>query len=299
MRDEDRELVRELRRIGTKPCLAMAAFFEEADADPERVLARAREARLRVPEVVSGDAMEPLLEEARAIARELLQDAADKAETARALAARGAIDELVEAGEAFLYDGDVASARSAFASAVERTEAAYGTRSRELVVPLMGLARASGETSRPEELAIQRRALSIAEETLAPDDILLAECLQAFGVSTWGAGEPDVAAGLLARSLEVTKRAGADPSPYLAPLVGALVDAKRPADALPHARELLRLEGGGESLDLTTLFVVGQALLEAGARAEARAVLTRFLSVYGEGGNPAIVDQVRRWLDDD
>ena len=67
-------------------------------------------------------------------------------------------------------------------------------------------------------------------------------------------------------------------------------------DALPHARELLRLEEASSAADLTTLFIVGQCLRDAGAIDEARAVLERFLVAFGEDGNPTIRDEVRGWL---
>jgi hypothetical protein len=92
------------------------------------------------------------------------------------------------------------------------------------------------------------------------------------------------------------RRAGGDAHGYLGPLVGALIDAKRPTDALPHARELLRLEETSSAADLTTLFIVGQCFRDAGAIEEARAVLERFLVAFGDDGNPTIRDEVRGWL---
>jgi tetratricopeptide (TPR) repeat protein len=166
----------------------------------------------------------------------------------------------------------------------------------------MGLARAAGENNATaceqmeRELEVQKRALSIAEAALPDDDLLLAECLHAHGVSVWASGEPARAVELLVRALDVVRRGGGDAHGYLGPLVGALLDAKRALDALPHARELLRLEDASSPADLTTLFVVGQCFRDAGATEEARAVLERFLEAFGEEGNPAIRDDVRRWL---
>ena len=61
-------------------------------------------------------------------------------------------------------------------------------------------------------------------------------------MTVWASGEPARAVELLVRALDVVRRGGGDAHGYLGPLVGALLDAKRAADALPHARELLRLE---------------------------------------------------------
>ena len=305
MRDDDRNLVEALRRIGSKPCLAIASFFEEADEHPEKVMEKAREMEARLPEAMMD--LDALLENARAIAQDLLADAEQKAARLEALKAAGTVDALVEHAERLLYEGEVAEAKVAFAEAVERTEAAFGPEARELVVPLMGLARSSGQAaggpgatpgagSMDEELALQRRAVAIAEATMKPNDLLLAEVVHAYGVSTWASGDATAAIVLLRKSLEVAERAGADKAPFLAPLIGALLDAKRAPEALPHARELLALEEGGAETDLTTLFVVGQAFRDGGAFAEARIVLERFLESYGEGGNPAIRDEVRGWL---
>jgi len=302
MRDDDQQLVSELKKIGDKPCLAMAHFFEEAERDPERVVARARQAE-GLPESMT--TLDALLENARAIARELVAEAAQKAE--RRLAAQrtdASIDAIIEDAERLLYEGDFAAAKAGFANAVTKTEEAFGASSQALVVPLMGLARASGgETGRSgpaldDELGIQRRALGIAEATLADDDMLLAECLHAHGVSTWASGDASKAVELLKRSVDVVTRAGAeDKGAFLAPLVGALLDAKRPEDALPYARELLAAAEGGGETDLTTLFVVGQAFRDAGAHEEARAVLERFLAGYaGDGQSGEIRDLVRGWL---
>jgi tetratricopeptide (TPR) repeat protein len=213
-----------------------------------------------------------------------------------------ALSALVEDGESHLYDGNYAVARRIFEEAVAHAEKEHGTDAKELIVPLMGLARASGENNATacaqmeRELEVQKRALSIAEASLPDDDLLLAECLHAHGVSVWANGEPARAVELLVRALDVVRRGGGDAHGYLGPLVGALLDAKRPADALPHARELLRLEDASSPADLTTLFVVGQCFRDAGATEEARAVLERFLEAFGEEGNPAIRDEVRRWL---
>lgn len=300
MRDDDRILVGELRKIGSKPCLAIASFFEEADEHPEKVMEKAREMESRLPEAMMD--MDALLENARAIAKDLLADAEQKAARLEALKAAGTVDALVEHAERLLYEGEFADAKAAFAEAVERTEAAFGPEARELVVPLMGLARASGQenggpgSKMEEELALQKRAVQIAEATLKPNDLLLAEVVHSHGVSTWASGDSTGAIELLRKSLEVAERAASDKAPFIPPLIGALLDAKRSPEALPLARELLRLEESGTETDLTTLFVVGQALRDAGAWAEARTVLERFLEAYGEGGNPAIKEEVRGWL---
>ncbi|MDB5212689.1 MAG: Serine/threonine protein kinase [Myxococcaceae bacterium] len=213
-----------------------------------------------------------------------------------------ALSALVEDGEGLLYDGDYAGARRIFEEAVAQAEAAHGEQAKEMIVPLMGLARASGENNAQacaqmeRELAVQRRALAIAETALPSDDPLLAECLHAHGVSVWANGEPARAVELLLRALDVMRRAGGDAHGYLGPLVGALLDAKRSLDALPHARELLRLEEASSPADLTTLFIVGQCFRDAGATEEARVVLERFLVAFGDDGNPAIRDEVRGWL---
>ena len=146
------------------------------------------------------------------------------------------------------------------------------------------------------ELEVQRRAVAIAEATLPADDLLLAECLHAHGVSVWANGQPAPAVELLLRALDVVRSAGGDVHGYLEPLVGALLDAKRAVDALPHAREQLRLETASAPADLTTLFIVGQCFRDAGATEEARTVFARFLSTFGADGNPAIRDEVRGWL---
>lgn len=295
MRDEDRKMVEELRRIGGKPCLAMATFFEEAERSPETVMAKAADLSANLPEPITD--VEGLLEVARSIAKDLIADAAEKAARREALKTMETVDGLVEAAERMLYEGDFEGAREGFAAAVTKIEATFGMESKELIPPLMGLARANGQAKLDDELTLQRRAVKIAEETLSEKDVMRAEVLHAHGVSTWATGDANAGAELLERALVIAKRAGVDAAPFLAPLVGALLDAKRAGDALPHARELLRLEsGGGTPADLTTLFVVGQALREAGAHDEARAVLTRFLDAYGESGNPEIRDQVRSWI---
>jgi len=213
-----------------------------------------------------------------------------------------ALTDLVEDGEGLLYDGDYAGARRIFEAAVARAEAVHGERAKEMIVPLMGLARASGENNATacaqmeRELEVQRRALAIAESALPGDDPLLAECLHAHGVSVWANGEPARAVELLLRALDIVQRVGGDAHGYLGPLVGALLDAKRATDALPHARALLRLEDGSSPADLTTLFIVGQCFRDAGATEEARVVLERFLVAFGEDGNPTIRDEVRGWL---
>jgi len=213
-----------------------------------------------------------------------------------------AISALVEDGERQLADGDYSGARRIFEEAVAQAELTHGDRAKQLIVPLMGLARAAGENNAAacaqmeRELEVQRRALRIAEAALADDDPLLAECLHAHGVSVWASGHPARAVELLGRALEVVRRADCDAHGYLGPLVGALLDAKRSADALPHARELLRLEETSSPADLTTLFIVGQCFRNAGATEEARVVLERFLTAFGEEGNPTIRDEVRAWL---
>lgn len=213
-----------------------------------------------------------------------------------------ALSALVEEGESKLYDRDYGGARVVFEQAVAEAERAHGVDAKELIVPLMGLARASGEDNAmaceqmEREIDVQRRALAIAEAALPPDDLLLAEVLHAHGVSVWASGEPSRAVTLLERALEIVRRAQADEHGYLGPLVGALLDAKRPADALPHARELLRLEDASSPADLTTLFIVGQSFRDAGATQEAKAVFERFLVAFGDEGNPVIRDEVRSWL---
>lgn len=213
-----------------------------------------------------------------------------------------ALSGLVDDGESKLYDGDYPGARRVFEEAVVVAERAHGKAAKELIVPLMGLARASGENNATacepmeRELEVQRRALTIAEAALPADDPLLAEVLHAHGVSVWASGEPSRAVELLVRALEVVGKAGGDAHGYLGPLVGALLDAKRAADALPHARELLRLEDASSPADLTTLFIVGQCFRDAGATQEAKAVFERFLVAFGDEGNPVIRDEVTSWL---
>jgi tetratricopeptide (TPR) repeat protein len=213
-----------------------------------------------------------------------------------------ALSNLVEDGESKLTAADYAGARRVFEEAVAEGERSHGARAKELIVPLMGLARASGENhataceQMERELEVQKRALTIAEESLPADDPLLAECLHAHGVSVWASGEPSRAVALLERALDVVGRAGGDAHGYLGPLVGALLDAKRAAEALPHARELLRLEDAGSAADLTTLFIIGQCFRDAGATQEARTVLERFLVALGEDGNADIRDEVKAWL---
>lgn len=213
-----------------------------------------------------------------------------------------ALAALVEEGEVLLHATDYAGARKLFEQAVRNAEQAHGSAAKELIVPLMGLARASGENNAAacnemdRELEVQRRALAIAEAALPGDDPLLAEVLHAHGVSVWASGHPAPAVELLVRALEVARTAGGDAHGYLGPLVGALLDARRWAEALPHARELIRLEDAGSHADLTTLFIVGQCFRDAGANEEARAVFVRFLEAFGEDGNAAIKDEVRSWL---
>jgi tetratricopeptide (TPR) repeat protein len=213
-----------------------------------------------------------------------------------------AISALVEDGEVRLADGDYAGARRIFEEAVAQAELTHGDRAKELIVPLMALARASGENNSSaceqmdRELDVQRRALGIAESALPGNDPLLAECLHAHGVSVWANGHPARAVELLVRALGVVRSAGGDAHGYLGPLVGALLDAKRAEDALPHARELLRLEETSSPADLTTLFIVGQCFRDAGVTEEARAVLERFLAAFGKEGNPTIRDEVQAWL---
>jgi len=213
-----------------------------------------------------------------------------------------ALSALVEDGESHLSGGDYVGARRIFEEAVAHAERAHGKHAKELIVPLMGLARASGENNATaceqmdRELEVQRRAVAIAEATLPADDLLLAECLHAHGVSVWANGQPTRAVELLVRALDVARHGGGDAHGYLGPLVGALLDAKRAADALPHARELLHLESTSSPADLTTLFIVGQCFRDAGATEEARAVFGRFLTAFGENGNPTIRDEVRGWL---
>ncbi|HSO40551.1 MAG TPA: tetratricopeptide repeat protein [Labilithrix sp.] len=213
-----------------------------------------------------------------------------------------AISALVEDGEVHLQAADFGGARRLFEEAVAQAELTHGPHARQLIVPLMGLARASGEDhasdSEPmdRELAVQERALAIAEAALTADDPLLAEVLHAHGVSVWASGHPARAVDLLVRALGVVRRAGGDAHGYLGPLVGALLDAQRATDALPHARELLRLEETSSPADLTTLFVVGQCFRDAGATEEARVVLERFLAAPGSDGDPTIHNDVQTWL---
>jgi tetratricopeptide (TPR) repeat protein len=213
-----------------------------------------------------------------------------------------ALSALVEEGESHLTEGDYAGARRIFEEAVAHAERAHGAVAPELIVPLMGLARAAGENNASacakmdREIEVQRRAVAIADATLPEDDLLLAECLHAHGVSVWANGQPAPAVELLLRALDVVRRGGGDAHGYLGPLVGALLDAKRAIDALPHARELLRLEDAS-SPDLTTLFIVGRCFRDAGANEDARVVFGRFLTAFGEAGNPTIRDEVRGWLD--
>ena len=213
-----------------------------------------------------------------------------------------AISALVEDGEVHLQTADYAGARRIFEEAVAQCELTHGPHARELIVPLMVLARAAGENHASacdpmdRELAVQERALAIAEAALAADDPLLAEVLHAHGVSVWASGHPTRAVDLLVRALGVVRRAGGDAHGYLGPLVGALLDAQRSTDALPHARELLRLEETSSPADLTTLFVVGQCFRDAGATEEARVVLERFLAAPGADGDATIRNDVQTWL---
>lgn len=212
------------------------------------------------------------------------------------------LSRLVDDGEDKLSAGDYAAARGVFEEAVVEAERSHGAAAKELIVPLMGLARASGENNATacepmdRELEIQRRALTIAEAALPADDPLLAEVLHAHGVSVWASGEPSRAVELLVRALDIVQKAGSDEHGYLGPLVGALLDAKRAADALPYARDLLRLEDASSPADLTTLFLLGQCFRDAGATQDAKAVFERFLVAFGEDGNPVIRDEVTSWL---
>lgn len=213
-----------------------------------------------------------------------------------------ALSALVEDGERRLHVGDYVGARRIFEEAVAHAESRHGESARELIVPLMGLARAAGENDSTGchkmdlELETQRRAVAIAEGTLPADDLLLAECLHAHGVSVWANGEPARAVELLVRALDIARDGGGDAHGYLEPLIGALLDAKRAADALPHARALLRLEDSSSPADHTTLFIVGQCFRDAGATEEARTTLRRFLAECNDDGSTAIRDEVRGWL---
>ena len=115
--------------------------------------------------------------------------------------------DFVEEGEVLLYDGDYVGARRVFQAAIALAERRHGERAKELIVPLMGLARASGENkasaceAMDRELEVQRRALAIAEASLDRGDPLLAECLHAHGVCLRDAGAIEEARDVFERFL--------------------------------------------------------------------------------------------------
>ena len=213
-----------------------------------------------------------------------------------------ALSALVEDGESLLYDGDYVGARRIFEEAVAQAEAEHGERAKELIVPLMGLARASGENNATacaqmeRELEVQRRALAIAESALPGDDPLLAECLHAHGVSVWANGEPARAVELLLRALAIVRRVGGDAHGYLGPLVGRCsTRSARPMRCrMPASCSASRTPARPPISRRCSSS--GSASAMRARPQEARVVLERFLVAFGEDGNPTIRDEVRGWL---
>ncbi len=212
------------------------------------------------------------------------------------------IERLMEEGTANVRDMNFAGARACFAEVIRLVEGEYGPNSRELVPPLMWLAKATGEGfpapahQVEEQLAIELQALAIAARTLPPDDPGLAHYFYTHGITLWLSKRPEEAVNALGRALDILARTGADDSFYSGAMAELLLDVGRPDEALPHARRSMRAgeEGQEDSLDLLRL---GQCLRDCGAKEEARAVLGRFLAAFGEG-DPELRERVSGWIRD-
>ncbi len=209
-------------------------------------------------------------------------------------------DQLMKDGAASFDEMDFGSARAAFAAALALAEAQHGPRSREVVAPLMWLAKATGELQQapcPEleqQVAIERRGIVIAEETLAGDAAWLAHYLNMHGVTLWVSKHYEEAEAALRRALAVAVTTGKDSSLYEGTLADLLLDLGRPGEALVHAR---RSVTSAEGEDMLGLYRVGLCLRETGPKDEAREVFERFLAASPEI-DPELRERVNGWMRD-
>jgi tetratricopeptide (TPR) repeat protein len=210
------------------------------------------------------------------------------------------LERLLEEGATYFDEGDFGRARLIFAEAVRLAEA-RGPRARELVAPLMWLAKATGELIEgpsgeiEQQLAIERSAIAIAEEALA-DDAWLPHYLHMHAVTLWRAKYHRDAETVLSRALDVALSTRVDSSFYEGTLAVLLLDLARPDEALVYARRSLReAEGGNE--DVMGLYRLGLCLKETGPNDEARATLERFLAACPEA-DPELRERVHGWIRD-
>lgn len=211
-------------------------------------------------------------------------------------------EQLMKDGAASFDEMDFGSARVSFAAALALAEAQHGPRSREVLAPLMWLAKATGELRQapcPEldqQLAIERRAIVIAEEALATDAPWLAHYLNMHGVTLWMNKQYEEAEAALRRALAVAVTTGKDSSLYEGTLADLLLDLDRPQEALVLARRSLRSSEGGNE-DMLALYRLGLCLRETGPTDEAREVFEKFLAVFPEV-DPELLERVNGWIRD-
>jgi hypothetical protein len=211
---------------------------------------------------------------------------------------------MTAAGAKLLRASDLSGAAASLAEAVALAEANWGLDSVEVVRPLVlrgtALCRAGTEESVREALAVLRRALEVAELRL-PRDAYLRTLREYVGDQLHIARLPGDAAALYERFLHESSggKAGAGDAFVRLKLVEALLDAERPGEALPHARQLVEYEVSQRSSRLGPMqahLCAGRALYALGRTTEALEEFERARAASGGVATGAVYRDIQEWI---
>ncbi|MDC0683557.1 tetratricopeptide repeat protein [Sorangium atrum] len=209
--------------------------------------------------------------------------------------------------------GDIVEAEKAFRGALDLAERAYGRDAPQVIAPLRGLAYiAANPRSDPGRLveadAWIRRALRVAEANFGTDDPRLSRLLHSLGINLWTAGALEEASEHLVRAVALSERAhgeSRDTAYIMTSLIYVLLEAERPADALPLAERALRIQEAaadstsGSAVTLA-LIALGRCLMGVKRNTEAIACMeqaaARILARNPDARSPAL-GEIRGWIE--
>jgi tetratricopeptide (TPR) repeat protein len=198
---------------------------------------------------------------------------------------------LLERAEALLTAERFETAEELLREALHRAEQGDHQEMKELVGILRGLTRAMGAvacgaTGRDAEvLALERRALALAESENPRRHRVISRLYQGTSLSLVNLGRYDEAALAARRAVELEDEIcndGPDAAYALGSLVGALIAGRRYEDALQVCERHVRLEerhGRGTTSHFVALSQFGRCLVEARMFNEATAILQQALLI--------------------
>ena len=205
-------------------------------------------------------------------------------------------------------------ARRIFERGIHLAEAIWGQEASELISPLMWLAIAVDER-RPHEhpdcprvLALEERALRIAETAFGRDHPQTASVLEGLGMTLWTLKRLEEARNAIAEALRVISRYAGEgwrTNALIRTMVSILLEMRRPDDALPFCERalLIATKAGGDTIEMMTAsWQFGRCLLDVGRGTEALPHLERALAIRvsrrppGFKGEDAISEELREWI---